>query len=396
MYELYSTIYPEVYPPIKQDTSIFNQDSRKDEEYPNISEETRFSPSATEPFFPAAWMSEKNDFFNCPASDWVEFPIGHTLENYLGTEQAALIRSAPEFQMNEKLFRKLNNGDLTDMLNQHIPGPAGPIRMAQPLSKLPKSIIYNMKHHGSLQIDLARGQRQQYDVQSATGKKFVIGATSTYYTHDRSVVNLRTYAETHDVFKMYVHSSATHHFACKAPLPDDFSKRPPTKSSVVYRYEGDFRIEQVTVQDPTNEAQYKGLVDQYIQGIHASLTSRAKASPSLTIQSPDLFLIGENPRHYGTAGGPKKSVINLLPTAVIIGVRPTGEAFFGIRIVSECLILKHNLIKLNGRIEANYPADFRKEVTIDPSAKLACTEITNLERLNGRNIAIQADNLIIQ
>jgi len=395
MYEAYSNDYPEVYPPIKQDTSIFNQDSGKDEEYPNISEETRFSPSATEPFFPAAWMSEKNDFFNCSASDWVEFPIGHTLENYLGTEQAALIRSAPEFQMHKQLFQKLNNGDLTDMLNQHIPGPAGPIRMAQPLSKVPKSIIYNMKHHGSLQIDLARGQRQQYDVQSATGKKFVIGLTSTYYTHNRSVVNLRTYAETHDVFKMYVHSSATHHFACKAPLPDDFSKRPPTKSSVVYRYEGDFRIEQVTVQDPTNETAYKGLVDQYIQGIHASLVHNQQPSPNLTIRSPYLRLTSEDPSRYGTPIGIPHSGIELAPGSVMISVQPSDVALHYMSIDTDSLILEHTTINLVGKVEARGVSRFYEDVNIKPGAKLSCTEIKNLQRLNGKTISISTGSLII-
>jgi len=394
IYELFSAISPNVYPKIKGG-SVFNVDSGKDEEYRNISEGTKFSPSATERFFLAAWMSEKNDFFNCPAHDWVEFPIGHTLENYLGTDQAKLIRDSPEFAQNLNLFRKLNDGDLTDLLNQHIPGSAGPSLMAQPLSRMPKSVIYNMEHHGSLQIDLARGQRQQYDVQSATGKKFVIGPTSTYYTHDRSVVNLRTSAETHDVFKMYVHSGAAYHFACKAQLPNDFGTRPNTRSEVSYRYEGDFRIEQVTVQDPTNKTEYKGLVDQYIQGIHASLVHNKQPSPNLTIRSPYLRLTSEDPSRYGASMGIPHSGIELVPDSVTISAQPSDVAFHYKSINSKNLRMDHAIINLVGEVFVDGVSRFYKDVGIRPGAKLSCTDIQNLNRLNGRNISISTGSLII-
>jgi len=395
MYETYSNISPEAFPKIKKEEMIFNVDSKKDEQYRKISRETNFRLSATDTPFAAAWMSEKNDFLDCQASDWVEFPIGHTLENYLGTNQAKLIRSAPEFHIHENLFRKLNNGELTDLLNQHMPGIRAPMKMADPLSKFPKSIIYNMKHHGFLQINLARGQRQQYDVQSATGKKFVIGKSTTYYTHGRSVVNLQKYAETHDVFQMYVHSGALHHFACKAPLQSDFSTRQPTKSAVSYRYEGDFRIEQVTVQAPSNYEGQKELIDKYIQGIECRFAAKENP-PHMTIRSPNLTLFGANPTPYANSSDFPRSMMVMSPKVAIFGVFMTKELFGAVRVTPEDLILNHNFIKLNGKIEANYPALFRKDITISSDAKLTCSEITDLAKLNGKNISIQTKVLIIQ
>jgi hypothetical protein len=212
--------------------------------------------------------------------------------------------------MHTPFFNKLNNGELADIMNHPIPNIGGTLMNAIPLSRFPKDLAYNMRHHGILKVDFARGQRQQYNVITATGKVFVVGATHTYYTHNRKVINFLEYGEKHDVYKFFVHSTANYHFACKSPYPQPYAagaNRPIGASVVNYRYEGNFNIEQVTTApwtyseaDGSNTSAGGGLVN-YIQGIHGILKEDLDLS-ALRFRSPKLEFISSSASPYKAGG----------------------------------------------------------------------------------------------
>jgi len=336
----YKDLFPDMLPDIETDPTVKTYDADKkstgEKRYSDVGGDELFSQTEGDQEsgykakdFAAAWMDRL-----AGPHYWVKFPVGGDLDAMLGTPQAALIKASGEYKMHTPFFIKLNNGDLAEIMNHPIPDVGKPLGMAIPLSKIPKDLDYNMKHHGILKVDFARGQRQQYNVITATGKVFVVGATHTYYTHNRKVINFLEYGEKHDVYKFFVHSTANYHFACKAPLPQPYGQpRPNEGTSVVnYRYEGNFNIEQVTA-DPWEYREANGAntstggkLNTYVQGIHGVKSAKLA---KLGLRSPILELVATYRRAYEADVAHKKdavrSELRLSPNGVFISVFPSGK-----------------------------------------------------------------------
>lgn len=363
-----------------------------------VSDDEDFAPAGGGTF-KAAWMDQLTG-----PHYWVRFPIDDDLDAMLGPQQAQLIKDSGEYKLHKRFFEMLNNGDLADIMNHPIPStqPTNPllpqtIPNAIPLSRLPKDLAYNMKHHGILKIDFARGQRQQYNVITATGKVFVIGATHTYYTHNRKVINFLEYGEKHDVYKFFVHSTANYHFACKASMPPVYGgQRPAGTSEVNYRYEGNFNIEQVTA-DPWTYREENGAntstggrLNTYVQGIHGV---KSQHFEMLKFRSPILELVSTDKRAYEPGVAEKRDAMRselvLLPQEVVMGVFSAGEnkdpqAFISLQ-DSKVFLRGENInIGAEKAIQVTGNTLFTGSVTIDedPQYRLTAKNVT-LSRVSG-------------
>lgn len=231
-----------------------------------------------------AWMEDGK-------ARWIKFPGRNDLLNAFGSVEGDtyynLLSNADEYIDSLAAINAINAGYVTPFMNLSIPVIANtrPDRIATPLKGLPETMEYNNKYGGHLNLILERGHVQKHVLVSGAGPNFYFGGTTNYYMHGRNMIHMQGHSELTNVYKLLVYSNATYHYRCQPPL--EYSQagfgnltRTDERVPINYRYEGDFNIEQVSVNDnnvddtDNNVGMNVGTLQHYNFGIHGIKNTR--------------------------------------------------------------------------------------------------------------------------